>query len=125
MRNTLQKNAVYKTVLESCDHPDVETIHKRAKEIIPSISLATVYRTLTTLTEEGKIYKIVCSSGDRYDKTISPHAHFKCAKCYEVTDLFSFDYNNAVNQAKSERNLKVDKLDVLFSGICEKCGNNK
>lgn len=121
MRNTLQKDAVLSAVLESCDHPDVENIYLRSKKILPSISIATVYRALSVLYDENKILKIPCPSGDRYDKTLHPHAHFRCLNCGEVTDIHSVNVADAVKQAESERKITIQNANVLFTGICEKC----
>ena len=123
MRNTVQKNVVYETVTSSCDHPDVETVYYRAKKILPSISIATVYRVLTNLTKQGKIYKVACPTGDRYDKTLIKHAHFKCKVCNSVTDIMSVDVINALSLAHTESENKIDEADFLFSGTCKNCLN--
>ena len=123
MRRTNQKEAVYSAIINSCDHPDVETIYLRSKKILPSISLATVYRAVATLSSEGKVLKIPLNSGDRYDKILNAHAHFHCQKCNCVTDVFSLDLSSAIINAENERAIKVEGLSAIFSGICENCKN--
>ncbi|MFQ3355905.1 MAG: Fur family ferric uptake transcriptional regulator, partial [Paracoccaceae bacterium] len=46
VRITDQRIALLSVISEANDHPDVLELQKRAKKICPSISLATVYRTL-------------------------------------------------------------------------------
>lgn len=123
MRRTNQKEAVYNAIINSCDHPDVETIYLRSKKILPSISLATVYRAVSTLSNEGKVLKIPLNCGDRYDKTLNTHAHFHCQKCNSVTDVFSLDLSSAIINVENERAIKVESLSAIFSGICENCKN--
>lgn len=49
MRLTSQRRAVLQVLGDANDHPGLETIHARAKAIDPTVSLATVYRTLQYL----------------------------------------------------------------------------
>ena len=123
MRRTNQKEAVYNAIINSCDHPDVETIYFRSKKLLPSISLATVYRAVSILSSEGKVLRIPLNSGDRYDKTLNAHAHFHCQKCNSVTDVFSLDLSTAISNAEKERAVKVQSVNAVFSGICENCKN--
>lgn len=51
---TDQRRIIARVLSEAQDHPDVELLHKRAAEIDPGISLATVYRTVR-LFEEASI----------------------------------------------------------------------
>ena len=124
MRQTIQKEVVLNVVLDSCDHPDVETIYFRAKKIMPSISLATVYRVLTSLAKQGKILKVSCLGGDRYDKTLNSHAHLKCDKCGGVVDVHSVDVDKIFNQAVKAENLSINSVGVMFTGLCKNCLGN-
>ena len=121
MRNTNQKTAVLQAVLNSCDHPDVDTIYYRAKQTFNNIGIATVYRVLTSLSKQGIILKIECETGDRYDKTITPHAHFKCNSCGTVSDVMNVDVQNCLSVAEKERKYQIDGVNLLFNGVCENC----
>lgn len=121
MRNTKQKDAVYAAVINSCDHPDAETVYVRSKKIYSSIGLATVYRALSSLSNEGKILRISCPTGNRFDKTINPHAHFLCGNCGRVFDLKNFTVNELAAEIANGTNCKVDKIDVLVTGECDNC----
>ena len=121
MRQTLQKQCVLDAVLNSCDHPDVDTIYMRAKKILPSISIATVYRVLTTLANQGKILKVGCVGGDRYDKTLNQHAHLKCEKCGSVVDVHSVNVTELFSVAVKDENLHLNSVNVMFNGLCENC----
>lgn len=122
MRHSEQREIIYQVVSESCDHPNVETILMRAKEYMPSINLATVYRNLSVLVDQNKIIRLMLSSGDRFDKTIYPHSHFYCNKCGSVTDV---DHNAVADMVTSIEGtgFQIEKVDVMFSGICTKCQN--
>ena len=51
---TEQRRIIAKVLSEAEDHPDVESLHRRAAAKDPSISIATVYRTVK-LFEEAQI----------------------------------------------------------------------
>lgn len=58
VRITRQRSALLR-VLASCDdHPDATLLHARAEAAGAGVSLATVYRTLTTLQAQGVIEKL-------------------------------------------------------------------
>jgi Fur family ferric uptake transcriptional regulator len=57
LKMTEQRKAILKVLEESGDHPAVEALCERAKKIDPSVSIATVYRTLGLLGELGLVVK--------------------------------------------------------------------
>lgn len=122
MRRSDQRDIVYQVVNSSCDHPNVETILYRSKELMPSINMATVYRNLNVLVEQNKIIRLTLATGDRFDKTIFPHPHFYCKCCGAVTDV---DHNNVAEMVTSieSKNFQIEKVDVMFTGICPNCNN--
>jgi len=54
LRMTEQRRVIARVLSEAQDHPDVEQVHRRAVEVDPRISIATVYRTVR-LFEEANI----------------------------------------------------------------------
>ncbi len=88
----------------------------KCREIIPNISLGTVYRNLNTLVENNNIQKIKSIDNiDRYDKIIN-HSHFICIKCNKIIDIDKFlDYNEYVGDNK------VLNCKITYEGICKKC----
>lgn len=54
LKMTDQRRIIARVLSESADHPDVEQVYRRATEIDPRISIATVYRTVR-LFEEASI----------------------------------------------------------------------
>jgi Fur family ferric uptake transcriptional regulator len=51
LKMTDQRRVIARVLSESADHPDVEALHKRATQIDPHISIATVYRTVRLFEE--------------------------------------------------------------------------
>ena len=74
LRITEQRRVIAKVLSESSDHPDVEALHKRASEIDPGISIATVYRTVRLFEEAGILDRHDFGDGRaRYEA--APEAH--------------------------------------------------
>ncbi len=57
LKMTDQRRVILRTLEKSSDHPSVDEVYLRAKEQDPSISIATVYRTLSMLDEMGFIVR--------------------------------------------------------------------
>jgi len=74
LRITEQRRVIARVLSESEDHPDVELLHKRASEIDPKISIATVYRTVRLFEEAGILDRHDFGDGRaRYEA--APEAH--------------------------------------------------
>jgi Fur family ferric uptake transcriptional regulator len=74
MRMTDQRRVVARVLSTSHDHPDVEELYRRAHEVDPHISIATVYRTVRLFEEAGIIARHDFRDGrSRYEETPDNH----------------------------------------------------
>lgn len=88
-RATRQLEAVFQALQGDPSHPFADEIHRRVRKKLPRISLATVYRNLQRLVEDGKIRTVLLGERvARYDPEVSDHDHFICEGCGRVIDLF-------------------------------------
>ena len=55
LRMTDQRRVIAKVLSEAEDHPDAEELYRRAADVDPKISLATVYRTVRLFSDAGII----------------------------------------------------------------------
>ena len=61
---------------DASDHPSVEVVHERARDIDPTISMATVYRTLNLLDELHFVTKHEFKENfSRFDINMEHHHH--------------------------------------------------
>ncbi len=121
MRYSKQRESVLKVVNNSYDHPNAETIYKRVKEIIPNISLGTVYRNLNSLVLDNQIRIIKgLDNKDRYDKTLHDHGHTLCTKCNTITDLTEDEIISLKNKLKKE-GFQIQNYNIIINGLCHKC----
>jgi Fur family transcriptional regulator, ferric uptake regulator len=74
LKMTDQRRVVARVLSESDDHPDVETLYRRANAIDSKISIATVYRTVKLLEESGVIERHDFGDGKaRYEEATEEH----------------------------------------------------
>ena len=58
LKLTAQRKIIVKVLSDSSDHPDVESVHKRAVKIDKRIGIATVYRTIKLFEDHNDIKNI-------------------------------------------------------------------
>ena len=117
MRNTKQKNLVLEVINNSYNHLSANEVYNACRNIIPNISLGTVYRNLNYLVENNLIKRIKMNDNiDRYDR-LDNHIHFICNKCGTIIDIYD-DY--FINVKDIFGNI-VNDYDIKFTGICKNC----
>ena len=76
LKMTDQRRVILQVLTESLDHPSVETVYHRAREIDPSISIATVYRTLHLLDELNLVQRHDFNENySRFEVNLEHHNH--------------------------------------------------
>ena len=122
LRLTHQRLGIYRELAMATDHPSAETLQKRLRRKIPTISLDTVYRTLTTLAGHGLINKVgTIESQARFEATLVRHHHLICNSCKEIID-FQWEFIDAVPLPEAVREWgRIDDKNVVVYGICNKC----
>ena len=88
LKYSRQREAIKTFLAGRYDHPTAETVYLGIKEEFPNISLGTVYRNLSLLSDIGEIQKLSTGIGpDRFDGNPAPHYHFICKHCGSILDL--------------------------------------
>ncbi|MEM1376392.1 MAG: Fur family transcriptional regulator [Pseudomonadota bacterium] len=74
VRITRQRQAILSVLADAGDHPDANELLVRASAIDPSVSLSTVYRTLTVLEENGVVQRLSFEGVPaKFETTDAPH----------------------------------------------------
>ncbi|MFO1060156.1 MAG: Fur family transcriptional regulator [Dongiaceae bacterium] len=74
LKMTGQRRVIAQVLSDAADHPDVEQLHRRAAQIDPRISIATVYRTLRLFEEASILERHEFRSGRaRYEEAPEEH----------------------------------------------------
>ena len=125
-RNTYPKKIVLDAVKELSNHPTVEEVYTEVKKTHPTISKNTVYRNLRQLAENREIRKVsLPGEQERYDRLTSQHYHLQCENCGEILDI-EIDYLGGADEIVRQKfGIQVNGHDIVFKGICTKCGGTR
>ena len=119
-RTTRQKEAI-ESVLHQEQHPLLpEEILRLASGLVPSLGIATVYRSLKNLQTEGSVCCVeIPGQSPRYEMTDKGHHHhFHCKKCQTV-----FDLHECVAGLKklAPEGFEVTDHEIILYGLCRNC----
>lgn len=118
---TPQRLAVYEAINHNPTHPNAEAIYKVLQPNYPSMSLATVYKTMEIFAKIGVVQVLQCAEdAHRYDYNMTPHAHIRCEKCNRVIDI-DMDLEGLRQQAAEQSVFVVNGVSISFVGICPDC----
>lgn len=122
LKRSKQREAIKSFLMTRKDHPTADVVYSHVREEFPNISLGTVYRNLTLLSDIGEILRIRVGDGvDHFDATVVPHYHFICQECGEVIDL-DLDSLNEINEiANAKFDGRIHGHVTYFYGTCPKC----
>ena len=121
-KKSRQREAILACVLKHHDHPTADIIYQEVRQSYPKISLGTVYRNLSLLTELGQIRKITCGdNADHFDGFTRPHAHFYCACCHHLSDLPSNMTATLQLTIPDSFHGQITEQSILLAGLCEAC----
>jgi Fur family ferric uptake transcriptional regulator len=88
---TKQRRIIMDTLLKSYDHPTAHDLYNRIRFLDSSVSFATIYRTLSTLSEAGIVERVFIDDGAaRFEITAEiSHDHLVDVDSGEVFELVS------------------------------------
>ncbi len=111
VRMTAPRRVLARVLGSTTDHPDVEELHRRAQQIDPGISLATVYRTVRLFEQLGIVERHAFSAGRaRYEQPGEEHHdHFVNVRTGEVIEFQSEEIERL--QAEVARKLGYKLVD--------------
>ena len=88
LKRSRQREMIKSFLMGRKDHPTADVIYSNLKQQDPNLSLGTVYRNLTLLSDMGEILRLRVGDGvDHFDADTSEHYHFVCTECGSVIDL--------------------------------------
>lgn len=119
-RNTSQRAAI-KQVFQYHSRPlGVDEILRSGRELVETLNLATVYRNLKLLVEDGWLETVYHPFlGVLYERAgKGHHHHFHCQTCNRVFELPGC----ALNEQKAvPKGFIVEAHEIFLFGICPSC----
>lgn len=119
---TRQREVVLQVIREADEHLTANDVFAGARELLPSISFATVYNSLRYLKEAGHIAEIQFGSGaSRYDRMTTRHDHAICTRCGKLVDIEMDLPDEFVTRATRVSNFKPESIEFTLRGLCPDC----
>ena len=119
---TPQRLAIYSALAVTKAHPSAEMLFHELQPHYPTMSLATVYKTIDILHEIGLVQ--ILNAGEdsfRYDADVSEHAHIRCVECGRVDDVFDLDTAKFNEQIQQNTKYRLVGQQFYFYGVCAGC----
>lgn len=119
-RMTRQKAAIWE-VLQTSPRPlGPDEILALARKRVSGMGMATVYRCLNRLLEDGKVIPVEIPGRPRcYEKAgLAHHHHFFCNRCSRVYEL---DGCGLKEPHPAPRGFAVESHEIILYGTCAEC----
>lgn len=117
-----QREGILRVLQSRRDHPTADMIYESVRIEQPNISMGTVYRNLSLLSDNGQILKISTGIGpDHFDGFTNPHNHFICKCCGQVIDIDYISKEDIMKDAAKEFDGVIEGYSLQFFGKCDKC----
>lgn len=119
-RNTRQRSAIQQAISQAQRPLLPQEVLDAAQQHVPGLGMATVYRNLKTLVEEGEL-RIVSLPGEnpRFELACTAHHHhFQCMTCQRVFDVHACpgDLSHLAPPG-----FQVEAHELILYGRCQAC----
>lgn len=123
-KRSKQRDAILAAVRSTKSHPSASWVYSQVKEVIPNISLGTVYRNLSMLAENNIIKKMVLGlAEEHFDGNTGLHYHVVCNECGKISDIDARPMTFINDMASENFNGDIYDHSIIFFGKCKTCKN--
>ncbi|PKN91241.1 MAG: transcriptional repressor [Chloroflexi bacterium HGW-Chloroflexi-6] len=121
-RLTPQRVELVRLIAVSEGHPSAAQLYAKIKEKFPTMSHATVYKTLALLKEMNQVMEIDLRDDSRYDgNRPDPHPHLICTKCNQIVDGDMEINAELLKKLEDASGYQIIRPQITFYGLCPDC----
>jgi Fur family peroxide stress response transcriptional regulator len=122
IRLTPQRVELVRLIAASEGHPSANQLFTKIKRQFPTMSHATVYKTLALLKEMNQVYEIDLHTDSHYDgNRPQPHPHLICMKCNQIIDgEVSLD-QESLRSLEQASGYRIVRSQISLYGLCPNC----
>ena len=121
-RLTPQRMELIRLIAASQGHPSAAQIYEKIKSRFPTMSQATVYKTLNMLKEMGQVLEIDLHGDSHYDgHRPQPHPHLVCTQCNQIIDGELNLDPLLIMQLEEASGYRITQSQIIFYGVCPNC----
>lgn len=125
-RMTHQREIILEELRKVKCHPTADELYGMIKTRLPRISLATVYRNLELMADDGMIRKLeYAGKQKRFDGDTRNHHHIRCVECGRLDDIFVSPVEGVDDCIVDSGGYSVLGHRLEFFGICSECIRRK
>jgi len=128
LKATPQRLAVLRSLAADETHPTAQELHERLAPEFPSLSVATVYNTLSALTRIARCIPLELGGPVRFDPNVEPHDHAVCERCGSIRDVSDVaDPTPAAAPASGSEGLAgftIKRVERIYRGLCAACAQD-
>ena len=107
--------------LSEYGHLSIAKMYELVKEKFPSISLATIYKNVNAMIDNGFLKEVkIIGQDSRYELNYGEHSHVVCKKCGKVVDI-EMESSELLKEAGEKSDMCVESSSMVFYGICKEC----
>ena len=121
-RLTPQRFELVRLIATSEGHPSAAQLYAKIKTKFPTMSHATVYKTLALLKEMNQVLEIDLRDDSHYDgNRPHPHPHLICMKCNKIVDGEMDLDPSSVKRLEKTSGYQIVRPQIVFYGLCPDC----
>lgn len=122
-RITPQREMIVQIIAHCGKHMTAEEVMENVRKQTNSINIATVYRTLDMLVENGLASRFDLGNGKTAYATgqHGPHIHLVCKQCGSVTEISEEDFSPFLNKIEELHDFDCHPYHFSVHGVCKAC----
>lgn len=121
-RLTPQRVELVRLIAASEGHPSASQLYTSIKRRFPTMSHATVYKTLTLLKEMNQVLEIDLHNDSHYDgNRPQPHPHLICIQCNRIIDAEVSLDPQTLRSLEQSSGYQILRPQISLYGLCPQC----
>jgi len=127
LRRMASRIAVLAVLEVANTHLSVAEIDQRLRQCLPAEDeppdLATIYRTVTTLVDQGVLHALTLEGGvTTYGLAADPHHHAVCTRCGSIIEVPAQQLTSALEHAIAGSSFTLsESAGLTLHGLCPQC----
>ena len=119
LRMTEQRRVITAVLSQADDHPDIETLHRRASRVDSNISIATVYRTMRLLEDAGVVARHDFQTGrSRYEQASDDqHGHLIDMRTGDIVEFVSAEIEKLQDEIAEKLGYRLLSYKLELYGV--------
>lgn len=109
--------------IEKYGHMSIDSIYDEVVKSHPSLSLATVYKNIILMVENGVLVEVpITGRKSKYELVKDDHIHLVCTECGEVEDKpHNANADALFATMTKDENFTLSKQQINLYGVCSHC----